>query len=48
MAGGAALAVYFLACLASRLIGAREWDFITTSTRRLLAARASDATTTSL
>ena len=48
MAGGAALAVYFLACLASRLIGAREWGFITTSTRRLLAARASGATTTSL
>jgi len=46
LAGGAALLVYVLACLATRLIGAREWGFITTSTRRLLAARASGATTT--
>jgi len=46
LAGGAGLTVYALACIASRLVGAREWDFITTSTRRLLAARAPGATTT--
>jgi O-antigen/teichoic acid export membrane protein len=48
LAGTAGLAVYALACIGSRLVGAREWDFITTSTRRLLAARASGATTTTL
>ena len=48
LAGGAGLVVYALACVASRLVGAREWDFITTSTRRLLAARAGATTTTSL
>jgi nucleoside-diphosphate-sugar epimerase len=48
LAGTAGLTVYALACVASRLVGAREWGFITTSTRRLLAARASGATTTSL
>jgi len=46
LAGGAGLVVYALACVASRLVGAREWDFITTSTRRLLAARAGATTTT--
>ena len=46
LAGGAGLVVYALACVASRLVGAREWDFITTSTRRLLAARARATTTT--
>jgi O-antigen/teichoic acid export membrane protein len=47
LAGAAGLFVYALTCIASRLVGAREWGFITTSTRRLLAARAG-ATTTSL
>ena len=48
LAGAAGLFVYSLACVATRLVGAREWDFITTSTRRLLAARAGATTTTSL
>jgi O-antigen/teichoic acid export membrane protein len=43
-AAGAGLAVFLLACVAARLIGPREWDFITASTRRLLAMRASGAT----
>jgi O-antigen/teichoic acid export membrane protein len=47
LAGAAGLAVYVLACIGSRLVGAREWGFITMSTRRLLAVRAG-ATTTSL
>jgi len=47
LAGGAGLVVYVLACVAARLVGAREWSFITMSTRRLLAVRAG-ATTTSL
>ena len=47
LAGAAGLFVYALTCIAARLVGAREWGFITTSTRRLLAARAG-ATTTSL
>jgi O-antigen/teichoic acid export membrane protein len=47
LAGAAGLVVYVLACIASRLVGAREWGFITMSTRRLLAVRAG-ATTTSL
>lgn len=47
LAGAAGLFVYALACVAARLVGAREWGFIVTSTRRLLAARAG-VTTTSL
>jgi O-antigen/teichoic acid export membrane protein len=47
LAGTAGFVVYALVCVASRLVGAREWGFIATSTRRLLAARAG-ATTTSL
>jgi O-antigen/teichoic acid export membrane protein len=44
VAGAAGFAVFALACVLTRLLGAREWSFITTSTRRL-AARASGATT---
>jgi O-antigen/teichoic acid export membrane protein len=40
-AAGAGLVVFLLACVAARLVGPQEWDFITTSTRRLLAMRAS-------
>jgi O-antigen/teichoic acid export membrane protein len=43
-AGAAGFVVFVLACVPARLIGAREWGLITTSTRRL-ATRASDATT---
>ena len=45
LAGSAGLAVYVFACIASRLVGAREWGFITMSTRRWRAARASGVTT---
>jgi len=48
LAGAAGVLVFFLACVPLRLIGAREWSFVTTFTRRLLAARAPGATTTSL
>ncbi|HET7341552.1 MAG TPA: polysaccharide biosynthesis C-terminal domain-containing protein [Methylomirabilota bacterium] len=44
VAGAAGFTVFALACLPTRLLGPREWTFITTSTRRL-AARASGATT---
>jgi O-antigen/teichoic acid export membrane protein len=43
-AAGAGLAVFLLACVAAGVVGAREWSLITTSTRRLLAARASRVT----
>jgi O-antigen/teichoic acid export membrane protein len=48
LAGGAGVLVFYLACVPLRLIGAREWSFVTTFTRRLLAARAPGATTTTL
>ena len=48
VAATAGFVVFALACVPLRLVGAREWGFITMSTRRLLAARASGATTTSL
>jgi O-antigen/teichoic acid export membrane protein len=44
VAGATGVAAFLLACVVLRLIGAREWGLITTSTRRL-AARASGATT---
>ena len=47
-AATAGLVVFALACVPLRLVGAREWGFITMSTRRLLAARTSGATTTTL
>lgn len=46
VAGTAGFAVFLLACVPARLIGAREWDLVATSTRRLLAMRTSSATTT--
>jgi hypothetical protein len=39
--------VFLLACVPTRLIGAREWGLLTTSTRRLLTMRTSGATTPS-
>ena len=39
-AGGAA---FLAAALATRALGVREWTLLTTSTRRLLAARAGGA-----
>jgi hypothetical protein len=35
---------YFLACVAARLVGSREWGLLATSTRRLLPLRASGVT----
>jgi O-antigen/teichoic acid export membrane protein len=46
LAGTAGFLVFVFACVLLRLLGAREWDFVTTSTRRLLAARTSGATIT--
>jgi O-antigen/teichoic acid export membrane protein len=43
-AATAGFGVYFLACVAAGLIGPREWGLVTTSTRRLLAMRASGVT----
>jgi O-antigen/teichoic acid export membrane protein len=45
-AGVAGCLVFAAACVPLRLVGAREWIFVTSSTRRLLAARTSGATTT--
>ena len=39
------LAAFLLACVPARLLGPREWELLTTSTRRLLAMRAPGATT---
>jgi len=47
LAAGAGLAVFLVACVPTGLLGAREWSLLTTSTRRLLAMRASGATTPS-
>jgi O-antigen/teichoic acid export membrane protein len=43
-AATAGFGVYLLACVAAGLIGPREWGLVTTSTRRLLAMRASGVT----
>jgi O-antigen/teichoic acid export membrane protein len=43
-AAAAGFVVFLLTCVAARLIGPREWGLLTTSTRRLLAMRASGVT----
>jgi hypothetical protein len=44
VAAAAGFLVFLLTCVAARVIGPREWGLLTTSTRRLLAMRASGAT----
>lgn len=47
LGAGAGVAVFLAGCVLVGLLGAREWSVLTTSTRRLLALRASRATTPS-
>jgi O-antigen/teichoic acid export membrane protein len=44
VAAAAGSVVFLLACVALRLVGAREWELLTASTRRLLATRAPSVT----
>jgi O-antigen/teichoic acid export membrane protein len=44
VAAAAGSIVFLLACVALRLVGAREWELLTASTRRLLATRAPSVT----
>jgi hypothetical protein len=44
LAAAGGLLAFLLAALALRLIGSREWNLLTTSTRRLLTSRASVTT----
>jgi O-antigen/teichoic acid export membrane protein len=45
LAAAAGFVTFGLACVPAGLLGVREWDLLTTSTRRLLAMRAPGATT---
>jgi O-antigen/teichoic acid export membrane protein len=44
LAAVAGFLVFLLTCVAARVVGPREWGLLTTSTRRLLAMRASGVT----
>jgi O-antigen/teichoic acid export membrane protein len=47
LAAAAGVVVFVAGCVPAGLLGLREWNLLTTSTRRLLAMRASSATTPS-